>query len=82
MLHMEQNVLAFIKDSAKYTVTGETKELETPMLIESGRTMLPLRDVSDVFKQNVLWDDIGIIVICLALYTETKQDEEMEKAIF
>ena len=51
------------------------------MLIESGRTMLPLRDVSDVFKQNVLWDDIGIIVICLALYTETKQDEEMEKAI-
>lgn len=54
MLHMEQNVLAFIKDSAKYTVTGETKELETPMLIESGRTMLPLRGVSDVFKQNVL----------------------------
>lgn len=75
------DVLMFTKDSAEYTVNGETKKLDVPVFIEDGRTMLPLRTVSDEFKQNVLWDERGIIVICPASYSQTKQDEEMKKAI-
>lgn len=43
-------------DSKDITVNGETKVLEVPAMIISGRTMIPVRFVSEVLGYTVEWD--------------------------
>lgn len=48
--------------SAAATVNGQVIQLDVPAKIINGRTMVPLRFVSEAFGATVNWDDISQIV--------------------
>ena len=49
--------------SAEMKVGDEVKILDVPAKIEGGRTMIPVRAISEAFGCNVDWDDVNRTVI-------------------
>ena len=49
-------------DSGEIMVNGEAKESVKPIVV-SGRTLLPLRAISELLSKKVFWDDRGFISI-------------------
>lgn len=47
----------------KFTVDGESVEMDTAAKIADGRTFVPLRAVSEALSKEVFWDDSGLIII-------------------
>ena len=50
--------------NAEYYLNGEEKMFDTPVVIINGRTMVPLRAISENFGMEILWRDDGLIGIC------------------
>lgn len=58
-----ENTIELYIDKAEITVNGETSALDAAAQISGGRTMLPLRAVSEALGKEVFWDARGLIVI-------------------
>lgn len=58
-------------DSASYTVNGEERILDVPATSYNGRTMIPLRAMSEAIGRKVFWDEKGLIVISKQEFTDT-----------
>ena len=50
-------------DKKEYSINGEEKAFETPVIVKSGRTLVPLRDLVEFFGKSLFWDDSGLIII-------------------
>lgn len=50
-------------DSKEALVNGETKELDVPATIVNGRTLVPVRSISESLGPEVSWDDNSKTVI-------------------
>ena len=50
-------------DSTSALKNGEDIAMESAAYIINGRTMIPLREVSNLFGKQVFWDDMGLIAI-------------------
>ncbi|WP_235715219.1 copper amine oxidase N-terminal domain-containing protein [Acetivibrio thermocellus] len=50
-------------DSKEALVNGETKELDVPATIVNGRTLVPVRSISESLGAEVSWDDNSKTVI-------------------
>lgn len=61
----------FVVGANSFTVNGEVKSLDSPAYIEDGRTMIPLRAVSEGFGKYVYWDDSGVVLIAEEELTDT-----------
>lgn len=47
-------------DKTNAVVNGESKSLDVPpRIVEGGRTVVPVRFISEAFRAEVLWDDIN-----------------------
>lgn len=57
---------------------GETVKLSHPTMIENNRTLLPLREISNLFGKHVYWNKIGLITIS---DEEVLFDEEEDQSI-
>ena len=51
------DVLELVIDQNKYKLDGESKTMDTSPIIVDGRTMVPIRFVSESLGRNVQWDD-------------------------
>ena len=54
--HKNMHIFMPIGFSAAY-VNGEKKELDSPAFVENGRTMVPVRFLSETLNFNVSWDE-------------------------
>lgn len=50
-------------DSAQYSINGKYQTLDTPAVIVSDRTFVPLRAVAEALGKNVSWSANGVIYI-------------------
>ena len=70
----ETEIKLTIGEKALYK-NGETVELDVPAQIMNGRTMVPVRAISESFGVNVEWD--GETRTVILAFTQNKYDESM-----
>lgn len=58
-----KNEISLTIGEPSISVDGEKKAIDSAPYITDGRTMLPVRAVSEVLEKYVFWDDSGLIVI-------------------
>ena len=61
-------------NSSSYTINGTTKTLDSPVIISSGRTMVPLRLIGEALGAAVEWEN-GTVTISSAGYPIIKVNE-------
>lgn len=57
------NVLSLYAGNPEIKKNGESYTMENAAFIKDGRTLVPLREISNLFGKQVFWHDIGFIVI-------------------
>lgn len=57
------DTIVFSEGSCEYTVNGEVYELDDDVYIKDGRTMLPLRAISEGLGKKVYWNDSGMVIV-------------------
>lgn len=57
-----ETVVAFVIGSDTMTVNGSSVALETPSLVINGRTLIPLRALSESLNLGTSWDDVLQII--------------------
>lgn len=57
------STVVFYISSLGFTVNGEARTLGQAPEIIGGRTMLPIRALSESFGNDVIWDDSGVVLI-------------------
>ena len=62
ILRSEKGELTVNIDSGALRVNGEEKEPVEPIIV-SGRTLLPLRVISELLEKEVFWDDRGFVSV-------------------
>lgn len=55
--------IEFYLNSTEAKKNGEMVAISKAPYIKEGRTLVPLRDISELFGKKVFWDDCGLIVI-------------------
>ena len=61
-------------DSSEMTVNGETVLLDVPAAIVDGRTLVPVRAVSEALGASVAWFGHGIDIVTISTFPITCQD--------
>lgn len=64
VIKMDNHVIEFMPGSLLYIVDGEEKTLNSAAYIENGRTMVPIRALSEGAGKKVQWEENGLIIIC------------------
>lgn len=59
-----QEIIMFIGKNEYYD-NGNTKILQSPPVIVSGRTFVPLRAISEAFDANITWDEVDKKITCI-----------------
>ncbi len=72
--------IELVLNDTKLSVNGEVTTLDVPAQSIEGRTMLPLRAVTESLGMNVFWDNAGLIVVSEGEIL-TQDDAELVKAI-
>lgn len=57
------DTIVFFEGSREYTLNGNMYELDNAVYIKDGRTMLPLRAISEGLGKRVYWDNRGIVIV-------------------
>lgn len=53
----------FTLDETAYSVNGEEKQLDIAPVVRDGRTLIPVRALSEALGHDVYWDDRGFVFI-------------------
>lgn len=67
-------VIKMTLDSATYSVNGVEKTLDVPAKSIEGRTVVPIRALSEALNMEVFWDERGLIYISDNKISLTEQD--------
>lgn len=59
----KNNAVELTVGKKEYTVNGEAKSFDVEAEVQSGRTLVPLRALTEALGKEVFWDDRGIIAI-------------------
>lgn len=72
------NTLSLFADNPEVKKNGESYTMENAAVVKDGRTLVPLREISNLFGKQVYWHDIGFIVISddEAIFDPTDSTEE------
>ncbi len=62
-IEKDNAILELVIDQQEYKLDGESKTMDTSPIIVNGRTMVPIRFVSESFGQNVKWDAVKKVVL-------------------
>lgn len=73
----EGKTIVFVPGSSDYTVDGEKRTLSDAPAIENGRTLVPIRAVSEGLGKKVFWDDTGVIIIGGAIEYSKENDRAL-----
>lgn len=72
----DETVVNFVIDKKEFTVSGVKKELDSPAIIINGRTMVPVRAVSESFNCTCSWNGETRQVIITSKKEEPKTEEK------
>lgn len=76
-----EKTIELVLGKAELTVNGEVTVLDVPAQSIEGRTMLPLRAVTESLGMKVFWDNAGLIVISEGDVLDTAESELIAKII-
>jgi len=75
-------IALFIGYTSMY-IDGREVEIDVAPFIENGRTMVPLRAISEAFRASVYWDSEAYVVdICTDGYTPQPHEPKVQKDVF
>lgn len=53
----DKHQIKFVIDKNDVIIDGETKKMDVPARIIKGKTMIPIRFLSEQLGYNVIWDE-------------------------
>lgn len=76
-------VLEFTIGSDVYYINGTSYLMDTTAITENGRTMLPLRVITEGIGKHIYWNDKGVIIITADCkdYTQEYVDSKLSKVM-